>query len=278
MMNEKVDLHIHTTASDGRWTPQEVVSRAVQRGLHAIAITDHDTVDGYQIARSMVPPGLTIVSGIELSCDLPDHEVHILGYHFDVHHEELQCILEKILIDRLRRTEKIVARLDQLGYTILLERVREVAHSAKAIGRPHIAKVLVEKGYFSNISEVFTTVLAKNGAAYIPHYKLTPAEAISLIHRLGGLAVLAHPGLVGDDNLVQDMIGLGIDGLEAIHPAHSSKRICTYSAMAERCGLLITGGSDFHSIPGRYPEDLGEFAVPYEILEKLNYTKKIRMT
>lgn len=269
MMDKKADLHIHTTASDGRWAPQKVVQRAIARGLHAIAITDHDTVDGYQTARDLMMPEITILPGIELSCDLPYNEVHILGYHIDVTCEELHCVLDRILADRLRRTEKMVARLEELGYSISLERVGEIASAAKAVGRPHVAKALVEKGYFADVSQVFNSVLAKDGAAYIPHYKLAPLEAIQLIHRLGGLAVLAHPGLIGDDSLVHNIISLGINGLEAIHPAHNCEQICRYTALAESRRMLVTGGSDFHSLPGRYPEDLGEFTVPYSIVEKL---------
>lgn len=256
------DLHIHTTASDGRLAPQEVIARAAERGLQFIAITDHDTIDGLLLVSNSNILPLTIIPGIEFSTDLPYNEVHILGYHIDVTNLTLQKQLQLIIQDRLTRVEKMVKRLQELGYHISLSRVQEIAGTAKALGRPHVAKALVENGYFSTVQDVFNGLLEKNGPAYIPHYKLSPKEVIDLIHLAGGLAILAHPGLVGSDVIVQDIIALGIDGLEAYHPSHNEEQTDKYAALAEANGLAITGGSDFHAIPGRFPEDLGIFTVP----------------
>ena len=154
-----------------------------------------------------------------------------------------------------------------------MNRVKEIAGHAQAIGRPHIAAALIEKQYFTNVSQVFNSLLAKNGPAYIPHYKLSPQDVISLIHKAGGLAILAHTGLMNDESLVQDMIRLGIDGIEAIHPAHSEQQVRIYTEWAAKEDLLVTGGSDFHSIPGRFPERLGEFCIPCCLVEKLHQRK-----
>lgn len=272
-MDRKADLHIHTTASDGRMTPQEVIASAIDAGLHAIAITDHDTLTGYLEVSQTAQARIAILPGIEFSTDLPQNEVHILGYYLDPTNDELQEILTRIISDRIDRTRKIIAKLDELGYNVSFDRVKEIAGRAQAIGRPHIAAALIEKKYFVNVSQVFNSLLAKNGPAYISHFKLSPQDAIALIHKAGGLAILAHPGLVDDNSLVQDMIRLGVDGIEAIHPAHSEQQVQTYTEWADKEGLLVTGGSDFHHIPGRFPEQLGEFCIPYCLVEKLQQRK-----
>ncbi|TCL35907.1 hypothetical protein EV210_110152 [Anaerospora hongkongensis] len=270
------DLHIHTTASDGRLAPQEVIARAVERGLTFIAITDHDTIDGLLlVSHSNILP-LTIIPGIEFSTDLPYNEVHVLGYCIDVTNLTLQAQLQLIIQDRLTRVEKMVKRLQELGYHISLARVQEIAGTAKALGRPHVAKALVENGYFSTVQDVFNGLLEKNGPAYIPHYKLSPKEVIDLIHLAGGLAILAHPGLVGSDAIVQEIIALGIDGLEVHHPSHDEAQTNKYAALAEANGLVITGGSDFHAIPGRFPEDLGIFTIPDQLAVNLQHAVQKR--
>lgn len=258
-----VDLHIHTTASDGRLTPQEVICLAEQAGLRYIAITDHDTVAAYeQLAAVQLPAAnLTIIPGIECSTDTLRHEVHILGYYIDIANEQFQNQLAVILADRLKRSHLIVAKLAKLGYPLSHDRVLEIAGQAQAVGRPHIAKALVEAGYFPSVSAAFAQVLDKNAPAYVPHYKLTPVQVIHLINQAGGIAVLAHPGLVGDDTLVIDLINAGIQGLEVYHPAHEQTATQRYLDIAKRYKLTITGGSDFHAIPGRYPEKLGMFTV-----------------
>ena len=264
------DLHMHTTASDGRFSPLQVIKQALEAGLSTIAITDHDTVDGLlQLAElDESTPNLTIIPGIEFSTDLPEHEVHILGYFIDIYNKELRSQLDILVADRHHRTKQIIVKLNQLGYLITYERVLELAQSATAIGRPHIAKALVEKNYCSSISEVFTTLLDKNGPAYVPHHKLTPKQVIELIKKTGGLPVLAHPGLVGNDNIVTQVIKEGIVGLEVYHPKHDEMQIEKYQCMARQHNLLITGGSDFHGIPGRFPEKLGIFTIPATLVEK----------
>lgn len=264
------DLHIHTTASDGQLTPRQVIDFAIRAGLNTISITDHDTVAGYlELYKESIP--LQIIPGIELSTNVADCEVHILGYYVDVNQEQFAEVLQHLTKDRFQRAGKIIRRLHDLGFFISQERVAVMAGNSHSIGRPHIARALVEQGYFASIAEVFQTVLATNGPAYVPHYKLLPKEAIKLIQLAGGLAVLAHPGLIKNETLVKDIIGLGIDGLEAIHPKHTSQQLGYYQELAQTHRLLITGGSDFHGIAGRYPEMLGKFSIPSSLIKEMEF-------
>ncbi|CQR74662.1 hypothetical protein SOV_27710 [Sporomusa ovata DSM 2662] len=264
------DLHIHTTASDGRLSPLEVVQQAELAGLNYIAITDHDTVAAYADITGYLPTAaskLAIIPGIEFSTDLPHHEVHILGYGIDINNVKLRDQLEIIRNARLKRSQMIVDKLSKLGYSINYNRVLDMTGQTRAVGRPHIAQVLVEAGYFKTIPEAFQQVLTKNSPAYVPHYKLTPEQVIRLIEQSGGIAILAHPGLVGDDNLVLDLIRAGIRGLEVYHPEHDQTAANKYLAIAKKYNLKITGGSDFHGIPGRYPEKLGNFTVSAKLVD-----------
>lgn len=262
------DLHIHTTASDGRFSPLAIIEQAIEAGLSYIAITDHDTVDGLLTLRELeisLPTNLVIIPGIEFSSDLPNHEVHILGYGIDIFHHELRTQLDLLVAQRHKRAKEIITKLHQLGYEVTYERILELAGNATAIGRPHIARALVEKNYFSSVAAVFNNLLYKNGPAYMPHYKLTPKQIIKLIQAAGGVSVLAHPGLVGDDTLVLEMINLGINGLEVYHPTHNTNQIQKYLDLAITHRLAITGGSDFHGIAERFPEKLGIFTIPADL-------------
>lgn len=269
------DLHIHTTASDGRLSPLEVFRQAEDAGLNYIALTDHDTVEAHLELRragytNNAMSKMSVIPGIEFSTDLPWHEVHILGYFIDIDNCRLKDQLEVILQGRLLRSKTMVEKLNKLGYSIDYKRVLEFAGQAMAIGRPHVAKVLVENGYFKTVSEAFDSILAKNGPAYVPHYKLTPEQAIKLIKQAGGIAVLAHPGLIGDDNIVLNLIKVGIHGLEVFHPEHDQAMTSRYLAIASKYNLKITGGSDFHAIPGRYPERLGVFTISANLIHALS--------
>lgn len=263
------DLHIHTTASDGRLSPVEIISAALKAGLTEISITDHDTVAGLLEINKCENQLLTIIPGIEFSTEFPCHEVHILGYNIDIFHNELTKELVRLAEERLKRVQKIVVRLNALGYDINYEHVLEFAGGTKAVGRPHVARALLEKGYFEAVSDVFTELLAKNGPAYIPHYKLNLKAALALIKAAGGTTVLAHPGLIESDDIVFEVINAGIDGIEVYHPTHASWQVSKYLELAKKYNLLITGGSDFHGISGRYPEILGEFTVLSDLAKKL---------
>lgn len=266
------DLHIHTTASDGRLAPEDILERAAAAGLAYIAITDHDTVDGLLRLQNSSParPGQPVIlSGIEFSADFPDNEVHILGYGFDPLRPELQRQLELLTRDRLTRAERMTAKLAALGYPVSFSRVLEIAGGAASVGRPHVAAALVEKGYFPTVSAVFEALLEKNKPGYLPHYKIPARDIIKLIQAAGGIPVLAHPALVGDDRLVREIVRLGIGGIEVYHPEHTPRQIQHYLALADETRLLVTGGSDFHAIPGRYPERLGEFTIPAQLALRL---------
>lgn len=267
----KADLHVHTTASDGRMSPAEVMAAAAAAGLSHIAITDHDTLDGFTAILSR-PPASTmpvLIPGIEFSTDLPANEVHILGYYINPNNSELCRQIRLISEDRTGRAERMVAKLTKLGYPLSVDRVMAIAGDTSAVGRPHVAAALVERGYFPDIATVFEAVLSHDRPGYVPHYKLSPAESIALIKGAGGLAVLAHPGLVGDDAVVRKVIDLGIDGLEVYHPMHASAATAKYAALAATHRLAVTGGSDFHALPGRFPEQLGVFTVPGELAQRL---------
>ncbi len=268
----KVDLHIHTTASDGRLSPTGIITAAMEAGLSHIAITDHDTVDGLLELKNSgvtVPSTLSVIAGIELSSDLPEWEVHILGYNIDIHNQKLQNQLQLLIAHRHERTQQMIHKLHDLGYFITYQQVVKLAEKATAIGRPHIGKALVEQGYFLTVSEAFTQLIGKNGPAYVPHYKLTPSQVIALITEANGIPVLAHPGLIKNDEIVMDMILFGIQGLEVYHPTHSEEEIKKYLTMANNHKLLITGGSDFHGISGRFPETLGVFTLPTTLAYQL---------
>ena len=271
------DLHVHTTASDGRLSPENIIDQAIQADLSYIAITDHDTVNGLLQLQTMehsLPASLYIIPGIELSTDFPNNEVHILGYYIDIFNTELRRQLELLIVHRHERAKEMIVKLNQLGYAITYRRVLELAEHVTSIGRPHIAKALVEKTYFSTISDVFKTLLDKNGPAYVPHYKLTPKQVIELIKGAGGVPVLAHPGLIGNDNIVLDIIDSGILGLEVYHPKHDEGQVQKYLGIANKHQLAITGGSDFHAIPARFPPKLGIFTIPGSLACQLHKLSK----
>ncbi|EGO62099.1 PHP domain-containing protein [Acetonema longum] len=270
MSIEKADLHIHTTASDGLYTPQEIIDSALQAGLSHISITDHDTLDGLlSLNADSHVQKLKVIPGIEFSTDLPAHEVHILGYYIDIRSKPLRQQLDVLTEDRRLRVNKILEKLALLGYPISQEQVLRTAMGATSVGRPHVAKVLVERGYFSSVAEVFSQILSAGKPAYVPHFKLTPEQVIRLIIQAKGVPVLAHPGLIGNDALVSAIIQKGIRGLEVYHPMHSKGEIAKYLSLARQHNLLVTGGSDFHGIPARYPASLGQFYIPADVVYQL---------
>lgn len=258
------DLHMHTTASDGRLSPEELLLAAKRAKLRYIAITDHDSVGAlrrlYEL-HLLPDENIRVIPGIEFSAHMPEHEAHILGYHIDVENPNLRMKLEEVVQCRWRRFSKIVEKLRAMGYPISERDALEIAGNAESIGRAHIAQALVNKGCFARLRDVFSEVLHKNGPAYVPHYRLSPREIIRLIKEAGGVSVIAHPGLIGDDRVVGSLIDEGLDGIEVVHPKHSVEACEKYKRMAKERGLLITGGSDFHGIPTRYPYKIGEFTI-----------------
>jgi predicted metal-dependent phosphoesterase TrpH len=260
-----VDLHTHSTASDGARAPREVVRAARDIGLAAMALTDHDTVDGLPEARQEGESlGVRVVSGIELSAVEGADETHLLGLHLrDI--GVLETRLRDLRQMRLTRAERMVARLNELGVRVSLEDV--LAQSAGgAVGRPHIARALVNDGWATDLRDAFDRYLGNGKAAFIPKDRLSLSDAIAMIHAAGGLAILAHPGQSGTRKRVESLLPLGLDGLEVRHPSHSPEDIARLQALVEHFRLTPSGGSDWHGVTegGR---SLGMMRVPSAWLE-----------
>src|ERR671919_1495874 len=250
--SQKIDLHTHTVYSDGTFTPAQSVELALERGLTALSISDHDSTEGLPEAlRAAEGTGLEIVPGVEFSTIHEHGGVHMLTYWPDVADREFQAELQRLREDRYQRGERMVRKLQDLGYPVLFERVREIA-SGKNIGRPHIAQALVEAGVVAEVKEAFSDeLIGTGGRAYVEKHALHPLDALPLMKRAGGLAVLAHPvhwrdGLPVPDQLIEEMVQAGLDGIEAAHPDHDPDTEARYREMAKRFGLVATGSSDCH--------------------------------
>lgn len=242
-----IDLHAHSDCSDGVDSPEELVSKARAAGLCALAITDHDAVDGVERARRVSPRGLEIVAGVELSAREGVSDVHVLGYLIDPASRELLDYLETFRSHRLSRAKDIVRKLNDLGMALELESVIALAGDrGTSIGRPHIARALVESGQAGSIQDAFTRYLGNHGPAYVPKAFFAVEDAIRIIHRAGGVAVLAHPGSLRRDELIPGFVEAGLDGLEVIHPDHTETVRRYYGQLASKHGLVTTGGSDYH--------------------------------
>lgn len=264
----RFDLHVHTTASDGVWSPARVVREAARIGLAGVAITDHDTVAGIAAAMAEAArAGIVVVPGVEVGAERDEEEVHILGYFVDPGHAGLRKTLLRLQGSRERRMELMVRRMAGLGMPVALERVRELA-AGGALGRPHLARALVEAGYVASVEEAFTRFLERGRPGYVPREHLTPQEAIELIGQAGGVSVVAHPGLLRDDSFITDLVARGLGGIEVYYPEHTRETVEKYEVMAERLGLVATGGSDFHGGPG-YLAELGQVTVPAAVVERL---------
>jgi predicted metal-dependent phosphoesterase TrpH len=269
----EVDLHLHTTESDGRLTPTELIEMVVQRGLKVVAVTDHDTTDGLEVAwkSAAAYPELSVIPGIELSTDIPGNEIHILGYHIDYMNQNFQNILVGFRESRLTRAKEMVGRLEELGISVEWERVKEIAGQG-AIGRPHIALAMVESGYISQPQEAFEKYLGRNGMAYAERPKQTPAEAVKLILQAGGVPVLAHPAQIeGLDQVIADLKDAGLKGIEVHYAEYDGSTINTLAKLAANYDLLPCGGSDYHAFgtPGEHLP--GEMGPPMWVAEELRF-------
>ena len=266
-----VDLHLHTTASDGRLTPKELISLVAEKGLKTIAITDHDSTEGldeaFEAAKAF--PGLAVIPGIELSTDVPGNEIHVLAYFIRYKDVQLQDTLQKFRLGRLERGRSMVEKLQELGIEIEWQRVQEIAGDG-AVGRPHIALAMVEKGYISQPQEAFAEYLGRNGSAYVEREKLTPQEAVSLIMRWGGAAVLAHPAEIPNlDDTLEELKAAGLAGMEVYYAQYTEERIQELADAANRHGLLPCGGSDYHALGNPVEPLPGTMGPSLEIVEKL---------
>jgi len=265
-----VDLHTHTTASDGLLKPEELVQFASIKGLAAIAITDHDTTDGIEEGiKAGKKYHVDVLPGIELNTQIEDQEIHILGYY--IHYKEtwLQNILNKIRKARDIRGQKMIERLNSLyGFDLDYNEVKRIAGDA-AVGRLHIGRVMLEKGIVKNLAEAFENYLGTNSPAYVERYKLSPREGIQMIKKAGGVAVLAHPGLIDNQRLVQKIIDEGIQGIEAFHTKHNDEQASYYCELAKRNHLIVTGGSDCHGELINGMPIVGDIRVGYEVIDAI---------
>ncbi|HRZ86669.1 MAG TPA: PHP domain-containing protein [bacterium] len=263
-----VDLHVHTFFSDGTFSPADVVARASRLGLKAIGIADHDTVAGIPSAIAAgEAAGVEIVPAIELSADGRQHEVHILGYFFRWQDIPFRKTLEKMARARYERARSMAVKLREMGLEIGFDDILKISGEG-TIGRLHVAKALRDKGYIGDMQEAFKKYIGKGCAAYVEKYRISPADAIALIRSVGGMAVLAHPGLTRSDALIPGLKDAGLGGIEAYHIEHTPDMTKHYLSLAKRYGLAVSGGSDCHG-HGKTSILLGKVHVPYTVLSDM---------
>lgn len=273
-MTARIDLHTHSSFSDGTFTPTQIVDLAKERGITTFALTDHDTVAGWDEARSAADAaGIELVPGIEFSASYEGSSVHVLSYWPDPSDPALTEELQRLHDDRFRRGELMVEKLQAMGYPITFERVREISKGDNIV-RPHIAQALVEAGVVETAKDAFTEdLIADGGKADVQKHALDPVDAVALIGGAGGVCVLAHPGMWGSsgsvpDELIEAMAAAGMAGLEVDHPDHDEETRARYRAMAGELGLIVTGSSDCHGT--RYdPVRLGSETTTPEALAAL---------
>jgi predicted metal-dependent phosphoesterase TrpH len=267
-----IDLHTHTTFSDGTFTPTELIGLALERGLATIAVSDHDSTEGLPEAFEAADgTGLEVVPGTEFSTVYEGQACHVLCYWMDLENEQFQRELRRLRDDRFVRGELMVERLRELGYPVSFERVKEIAEGGNIV-RPHVAQALVEAGVIEEIEQAFThELIGAGGRAYVEKHALGPVESLSLIKGAGGVAVIAHPGLWREglgvsDGLIEELADAGLDGIETAHPDHTPEMEARYREMARRLGLVATGSSDCHGTRydpvrlGSVTTDPGEYA------------------
>ncbi len=262
------DLHLHSRYSDGTYGPQELARQARHFELAAIALTDHDSVEGCAgTEQACAKVGIEFIPGTELTAEQDGDELHILGYFIDTRNKKLLTQIARFQTVRQNRIREMVARLNQLKVPLSADSVFELAN-CRAPGRPHVARALVAARLCGTLDEAFERFLKKNRPAWVPKFKMGGKEAIDLIHQAGGVAVLAHPGLNRTDAVIPDMVAAGIDGIECFHTKHSPPTVQHYLEIADRFHLLVTGGSDCHGVSKGKPV-MGTVKVPYHYLEGL---------
>lgn len=259
-MNGKVDLHIHTSNSDGFYSPKEIIEKAKNAKLDIISITDHDNLSGIQEASSLgADAGIEVIPGLEISSDIRDREVHILGYFIDLNSEELERYLSFFREERIKRAVRIVRKLNSLGLPLSFEEVLiHAKHSA--IGRPHIAQKMLEKGLVSNYFEAFNKYIGNGCPAYEKKVHISPQSAFKIISDAGGLSFIAHPANMPED-ILKELIDSGVDGIEVIHPSHGMQQEKFYRGIVNEYFLLESGGSDFHGGKRDDEKNFGKYTV-----------------
>ena len=270
------DLHTHTNYSDGFFSPEVLAAKAKQLGFKYLAITDHDTVDGVKHLKSIggmdFVQGIKIIPGVEISAEHPGdgYDLHIVGLNLDITNKKLLDKLEGLSDHRQDRLRKMIALLNEQGYKITLKDVFDTVGEKKIVVRRHLALTLAKKGYFPTSHDAYQTLLKHGRSAYVPLKHLSVDESIDLIHSAGGIAVLAHPKLVKDDKVV-DEIAKKFDAIEVYYPQHSYMDVQKYLAIADKYNLKISGGSDFHGTPEdrKHPKTLGAYTIPDGVAENL---------
>ena len=268
MDDRRIDLHMHSNYSDGVHAPAALVDMAKWKGISAIALSDHDSLDGFpELSAAARIAGVSVMSGVELSCEYGGRDLHVLGYGVDPGHTPLQSLLLEFRRTRERRGVRIVEKLAEQGVHIDINRVLARAGAA-SLGRPHIAEALVEAGHVPDHAQAFAKYLGEGCPAYVEKFKMMPQEAVANIHAAGGLAFVAHPGYYLEDyGAFLRLLDEGFDGLEVFHPYHIPPVTTRLLGLARDRGLLISGGSDFHGFAGR--DNLGEPPVSYAIFERI---------
>jgi hypothetical protein len=272
-MPSSADLHSHSTISDGRLTPTELINLAYRNGVRIMSLTDHDIVDGlpeaFEAAAQL--PEFTLIPGIEMSTDVPGNEVHILGHFIDWQNAEFRQKLARLQESRLGRARKMVEKLAALGKPVEWDRVQSFAEGA--VGRPHIALALVEAGHVSSVNEAFDLYLSRTGPAYVERERLEPEEVVALIRGVGGLATLAHPRELyaagGLETLLERLKAAGLTGMEVYYQDYAPEEIETFRVLAKRFGLLPLGGSDYHGLGGPKQREPGMIPLPIEPVQAL---------
>lgn len=269
MDRARADLHVHTTASDGAFTPTQVVELAAQAGLAAVGITDHDAIGGVEEAVAAGERfGVQVVPGVEINTEMGPIEVHILGYFIDWQSEKLRRKLEGLRAARIERGRKIVEKLRALGVPVTLERVLEIARDG-SVGRPHVAQAVVETGVVSSVNAAFGTYLVRGAPAYVERTRLTPYDAVGLVVSAGGVACFAHPSKTNRDDMIPGLIKCGLQAIEVYHADHSPDVERHYQAIARRYGLIPTGGSDAHGFDPEGGSSIGDVTVDLKIVDQL---------
>ena len=262
------DLHLHTNFSDGTYTPEELTGRASELGLAAVALTDHDTVEGCaRMAAACELAGLEFIPATELTAEVNGNELHLLGYFVDTQNPRLLAEMTRFQRVRQNRVREMVARLNQLNIPLQADAVFAIAN-CRSPGRPHVARALVMGGFCSSLDQAFERLLKKNRPAWVPKFKISAVDAIELIHQADGLAVMAHPGLNRVDEIIPALVRAGLDGVECFHTKHTAAASERYVRLARELGVLITGGSDCHGLSKGKPL-IGTVKLPYEYVEQL---------
>jgi 3',5'-nucleoside bisphosphate phosphatase len=264
----KADLHVHSTASDGTLSPTALVERAHSRNVGVLALADHDTVDGLAEARQAADRlGIVLVNAVELSAAADGRDVHVLAYHVDPTSSDLLALLEALKASRHTRAEKIVAALNEAGFDVPFDEVLRIADGG-SLGRSHIARALVGAGHAETIRGAFETLIGRGRPFYVPKPSDAPAQVVARVRELGGVPVLAHPGVTQVDDLIPEMVRVGLLGIEAYHADHTQELVERYAALAGSLDLLTTGGSDFHGPEAPNP-DVGSIPLPELSVERL---------